>query len=124
MSATNHLGELLSAYLDGEVTTDESVTIRGHLADCESCRAELGDVMEARAAVRALPLLEPPAFLLPAVEQPAVGRWYVPVAAAVVVVVLAVGLLLGRPTPVTTDDVTVPHTELTARAQAMNGVQP
>lgn len=119
-----HLGELLSAYLDGEVSPDESTTVREHLGDCEDCRDELQAVMEARAAVRALPLLEPPAFLLPREEQEAERRWYMPVAAAVAVVVLAAGLLLGRPTPVSTDDVAVPHTELTARAQAVGGMSP
>ena len=120
----SHLGELLSGYLDGEVSSEESAAVREHLGDCGACRDELQAVMEARAAVRALPLLEPPAFLLPAEEASHRRRWYMPIAAAAAVVVVAAGLLLARPTPVTTDDVAVPHTELTARTQAVGGAAP
>ena len=118
-----HPEELLSAYLDGEVTAAESEEVRGHLADCESCRGELADLVEARAAVRSLPMLEVPDLLLPAESAPR-RRWYASVAAIAAVVALVVGMAIARPTPVTTDDVAVPHTELTARAQAIEGFGP
>jgi hypothetical protein len=38
-----HPTELLSAYLDGEVTTAERIQVERHLDQCEGCRALLGD---------------------------------------------------------------------------------
>ena len=58
-----HLTEELSAYLDGELTTHEMPAVIDHLQACDDCRAELADLDRSRIAVRALPGLEPPAFL-------------------------------------------------------------
>lgn len=58
-----HLSEELSAYLDGELTTQELPNVVAHLRECDDCRAELADLDRSRTAVRALPGLEPPAFL-------------------------------------------------------------
>jgi anti-sigma factor RsiW len=58
-----HLGEELSAYLDGQLTTIEMPVVSAHLAECSDCRMELGDLDRSRIAVRALPGLEPPEFL-------------------------------------------------------------
>lgn len=58
-----HLGELSSAYLDGEVSPAESEQVRRHLSSCESCRRKLADLHQARSAVRALPTLEVPAVV-------------------------------------------------------------
>lgn len=58
-----HLGEELSAYLDGELATIEMPAVMSHLEMCGDCRAELADLDRSRTAVRALPGLEPPAFL-------------------------------------------------------------
>src|SRR4029077_10770319 len=38
---SEHLNELLSQYLDDEVTTLERMRVEGHLAQCAECRAEL-----------------------------------------------------------------------------------
>ncbi len=35
------VGEKLSAYLDGELRTDDAFEVRNHLASCESCSSEL-----------------------------------------------------------------------------------
>lgn len=59
----DHLGEQLSAYLDGELVTLEMPVVSAHLAACSECRRELGALDRSRTAVRALPGLEPPAFL-------------------------------------------------------------
>jgi anti-sigma factor RsiW len=38
---SEHLNELLSQYLDDEVTTLERMRVEGHLAQCAQCRADL-----------------------------------------------------------------------------------
>lgn len=58
-----HLEDELSALLDGELSLDEAVAARAHLAECAVCTAELAATARTRDAVRALPMLEPPAPL-------------------------------------------------------------
>ncbi len=58
-----HLGEQISAYLDGELATTEMPAVSAHLDTCTDCRRELAELDKSRTAVRALPGLEPPAFL-------------------------------------------------------------
>ncbi len=53
-----HLGDRLSAYLDGELVTLEHRRVTKHLADCSDCRAELQELDRARIAVRSLPGVE------------------------------------------------------------------
>jgi anti-sigma factor RsiW len=60
-----HLGEVLSAYLDGEVSGSEKEQVAEHLVICDSCRAELSDLHAARSVLRALPLLDAPEWLDP-----------------------------------------------------------
>jgi hypothetical protein len=55
-----HPGELLSAYLDDELTAAERAHVEGHLESCAWCRADLDEEREIRSAVRALPTVEPP----------------------------------------------------------------
>ncbi len=50
-----HLGELLSAYLDGELPTAEQDEVSDHVITCAQCRGELHDLDSARIAIRALP---------------------------------------------------------------------
>jgi hypothetical protein len=57
---TEHLGELLSAQLDGELTADEIESVNAHLAECDACRRELEALSEVRATVRAAPAVDPP----------------------------------------------------------------
>ena len=56
-----HLGDALSALLDGELTSRAADGARAHLAACQACSDELAAVGEARAWVRSLPPVEPPA---------------------------------------------------------------
>jgi len=58
-----HLGEQLSAYLDGELVTIEMPAVSAHLTTCADCRRELAELDRSRIAIRALPGLEPPEFL-------------------------------------------------------------
>jgi anti-sigma factor RsiW len=50
-----HLGEVLSAYLDGELSTAEQHEVSDHVITCAQCRDELHDLDRARIAIRALP---------------------------------------------------------------------
>ena len=50
-----HLGDRLSAYLDGELVTLEHRRVTSHLAECVECRTELQDLDRARTAIRSLP---------------------------------------------------------------------
>ena len=100
-----HLGELLSAHLDGELSLGEARLVAGHLEVCGACRAEFDDLAAARAAVRTLPALELPESVvadIPPTDQRrsrlAMPRW---AAAAAAVLALAVGsaTLLDEPPP-------------------------
>ncbi|MBT8199207.1 MAG: zf-HC2 domain-containing protein [Acidimicrobiia bacterium] len=118
---------LLSAHLDGELTDIEANAIELHLASCSECRDELDGLRAARAAVRGLPLLNPPAEvfenLLPRrseneAEQSVRHRWLMPVAAAMVAVVVAVGVIAIPPT---TD---IPMHRLAVQHAAGSAAQP
>ena len=63
----SHSADLLSAYLDDELTADERTQVAEHLAVCGECRDELSFVQSAAVAVRSLPALEPPPGLIPKV---------------------------------------------------------
>lgn len=122
----NHPGDLLSALLDGELTTEERLRLSAHLEGCRECRIELGAIGAARTALRSLPVLEPPPGLLPA---PARGprRMLRPgwawAAAGIAAAALAVGLTLGTgasPPQMNLDDLAGQHT---ARVLLQPGVQ-
>lgn len=96
----SHPGVLLSAFLDGELTSAERLEVTSHLTGCGDCRAELADLDAARVAVRSLPLLDPPRLLAENVvaldrSRPGLPRaWWARAgaAAAAAVLVVAVGL--------------------------------
>jgi uncharacterized membrane protein YgcG len=57
--------ELLSAYLDGEVTAQERARVASHLATCASCRESLQSLRDTVTLVKALPRMPVPrAFTL------------------------------------------------------------
>lgn len=58
--STGHLGDSLSALLDGELPPPDLNAARAHLLACTDCAAELRAVSQARSWVRALPPVEPP----------------------------------------------------------------
>ena len=57
---TEHLGDVISGLLDGELSPAEAEAAQAHLAGCPGCAAELAAVAQARDQLRALPLLSPP----------------------------------------------------------------
>ncbi len=56
-----HLGDLVSALLDGELAGATADDARAHLAACPMCSDVMARVGEARSWVRSLPPVEPPA---------------------------------------------------------------
>jgi anti-sigma factor RsiW len=60
------IGELLTAYVDGELAEGELALVVAHLGDCLDCVLEFHQLKETRAAMRSLAVLEPPDWLLPA----------------------------------------------------------
>ncbi len=95
----SHPGELLSAFLDGELSPAEHRKVMRHLAACEACTTELADLQRARAAVRSLIVLEPPPGLVPAPERPPIRRrvpvWVAAAAAAVLALFIGVSAIAG-----------------------------
>jgi len=116
----NHLGDLLSAHLDGEATPEERRRAEEHLAECASCRSELAAVALARDAVRALPVVEPSVVVRPArrLFRPALA-WAMSGAAAAA---LALGLALAPGDPGATIDLGTLRDQHTARVVIDPGI--
>ena len=53
MNHTPHPGDALSAYIDGDLTADETRAVSDHLAACADCRAVVSDLERLRTHVRA-----------------------------------------------------------------------
>jgi anti-sigma factor RsiW len=105
----------LSAYLDGELTAQETEEVRAHLADCATCRTELAQLRSVKVLLGRLPERSAPqdlwAALRAQVDQPA-ETWIASVsrvvrgafrrpalavaAAALIAVLVAVPLIRGR----------------------------
>jgi anti-sigma factor RsiW len=79
-----HLGDALSALLDGELSGDEAAAARAHLGECRSCADELAGVESVRGVVRGLTPVDPPAV----VSLSRRGSPLTPVAAAAAALVL------------------------------------
>ena len=102
-----HPGALLSAYLDGELTSAEREFVTAHIPDCVPCQSELADLHHARAALRALPMLEVPPGVLDDGEMAEI----VPLAAATVAAFIGVATFVTpEPTvPITFNEVSIEH---------------
>jgi len=55
--------ENLSAYLDGELDSQQAQRLREHLATCSECRRQAGALSQTATLVRAVPEVDPPADL-------------------------------------------------------------
>jgi len=55
--------EKLSAYVEGDVSSDEKRRIEQHVNSCQECRTALGDLKNTGELVRGLEEVEPPAWL-------------------------------------------------------------
>lgn len=100
----SHPSEMISAYLDGELTGSQVRSLLEHVASCGRCAAELEDTQRVRSAVRSLPMLELPDGLVPEADDVVVPLrrnrgFLVGAAAAVVALVIAVAALVTPPPP-------------------------
>ena len=98
-----HVGEQISAYLDGELQAGEVRALLEHLALCGRCSVEMEEVQQVRSAVRSLPMIELPAGVVPEADRVVIplrrNRGFIAgVAAAVVAAVIAVAALV-TPSP-------------------------
>ena len=110
-----HVGERLSAYVDGDLEPKERERIEAHLEACAACRRQLWQLRQTLNLIRSLPEEEPPPSLRAAVmsrvrqeaerreerPMPAWTRWWYgarrrswSLAVAAVVLMLAVGYVL------------------------------
>lgn len=100
----NHAGDMISAYLDGELNRSEIDQLKTHLASCGKCAAEMQDMQMVRSAVRSLPMLELPTGLVPEADAEVIplrrnkGFW-VGAAAAAVALVIAIAALVTPSSP-------------------------
>jgi len=94
-----HLGDRLSAYLDGELVTLEHRRVTRHVVDCPDCRIELQELDRARIAVRSLPGVDTTSTgEIPVTPPVRHTRRYVAagIGAAAVAAALVVGLAVGN----------------------------
>lgn len=100
-----HLGELLSAHLDGELSLLEARLVAGHLEVCGTCRVEFDDLAAARTAVRMLPALELPESVAEVIGGDMhrasrwSGKWLGAVAVLVATVVVSSMIIVDEPDP-------------------------
>jgi anti-sigma factor RsiW len=94
-----HPTEMISAYLDGELSRAEVSQLQAHMSSCGRCVADMEALQKVRTSIRSLPLIELPPGLLGDAEPVVVplrrnrGLW-VGAAAAVVAAVIAVAAML------------------------------
>ncbi len=95
---SRHPTDLLSAFLDEELSPTEVSELTAHLADCRGCQGELDLLAAVRLQIRALPVLEPAPAVTEVTREviPLPSRWRRTLAgamaAAAVVVVVGVGV--------------------------------
>jgi anti-sigma factor RsiW len=96
-----HLGDSLSAYLDGELDTSSVSNVTHHLAACGACRDQLQELDAARTAIRALPRLDLPIDVGTGTAGFSPHRLRRPIAIAVAAAVTAtLGISMMRSEPV------------------------
>ena len=89
-----HPGDLLSAFLDDELDSEQRHAVEAHLAECHSCMEERDDLARVRSWIRKLPMLEAPISL--AARCPPRWTW---AAASVAAASLAIGLAISPAQP-------------------------
>lgn len=104
-----HPSELISAYLDGELSRDEMRALAEHLVGCGRCSEDLAEIQAVRSAVRSLPILELPLGIVPGAEAKILphrnrGLWVGAAAAVAALVIAVASIFTPAPAPVSVDD--------------------
>ncbi len=105
-----HPSELISAYLDGELTAAERSQLVDHFAACGRCARELEEMQQVRSMVRSLPILDMPLGLVPEADPVVVplrrnkGFLVGAAAAVVALVIAAAALFTPQPQAVSVED--------------------
>jgi predicted anti-sigma-YlaC factor YlaD len=127
MTFAEHPGDLLSAYLDDELSAGEMAAIDGHLVDCVACRDEMEATTWARQVLRGLRQPELPFGLVERVlARPRTGVLPMAWAAAAVAAVALGFLSLGGPqqaTPPTVNRMVQAHAASTG-GEPVSGLAP
>lgn len=124
-----HAGELLSGYLDDELTSEDRRLVELHLDGCAECRTELEGVAEIRRRLRDLvPLEVPPGvYDFPATVVPMRNRVWrramAVAAAAVLVVGVGVGLATDEDVPLQLQQAVDQHVARASADPGFNVVQ-
>lgn len=97
--AFTHPDELLSAYVDGELDSDDATVLEAHVADCADCAAELADIDRVRDMIRAMPIAMAPAGFVDELirRRRRASRYGVVFGAAAAVVALVASVALADP---------------------------
>lgn len=69
MSDCNKISELLSAYIDGEVTEKEKSLVENHISECTSCKQKLDMMQKTKDILKATPPIPVPETLLKDFEE-------------------------------------------------------
>ena len=121
---SDHLGELLSAHLDGELSSAELRSVGTHLPGCDMCQQELTALHAARAALRGLPTLEAPEFgiaeaIAPVIPLHRVRRAVAVAAVAFISFVSLATYQASQPVEVSFSDISETQLELSREAPAL-----
>jgi anti-sigma factor RsiW len=93
-----HLGDRITDYVFGEMTTQEFSAAQEHLRECSDCAGQVEELRRTRNLLQAVPDVEPPRPIIFEVERkaawkPWLWKWAAPAAAAVAASVLTAVLM-------------------------------
>ncbi len=117
-----HPIDLLSAFLDDELSSQERSMVASHLESCATCSSDLAGLARVKNWVRALPDQEPPVPLVPSLRRPPRWIW---AAASAAAAVLAIGLVVSptEPAPFDLDTLEGLHTARVVVAPGISSIR-
>jgi hypothetical protein len=89
---SEHIGDLLSAYVDGQLTRSEVKKVETHLEVCDQCRDELKLITNSQTLLSQMPMLDAPrGFFVPGYKSFIKARWVLSFAAGAAVAAVIIG---------------------------------
>jgi anti-sigma factor RsiW len=83
-----HLGERLTDFVFGELSSREMDEARGHIAKCADCRQQVEHFEQTRSLLKMSPEVEPPRHIVFEFEKPRrIWNWLAPAMAAAAVII-------------------------------------